>query len=187
MDNRKNLGKIYQEHYKTGVGAEIGVLYGTFTNQILENWNGTVMCVDVWNIRSQFERAIDQLTNTKTIIVKGSSMDVCKLITDDSLDWIYIDSDHSYKGAKEDIEGWFPKVRKGGIISGHDYVRYSEMPLKYREHERYQFVKSQGVAEAVDEFCEKHGYKFELFHEEKMLIDNSVIEVPDWASWWFIK
>ena len=146
-----------------------------------------MLCVDVWNIRKQFERAIDQLTDTKTILVKGSSMGVSKLIADDSLDWVYIDSDHSYNGAKEDIEGWFPKVRKGGIISGHDYVRYSEMPPKYRENPGYQFVKGQGVVEAVDEFCEKNGYEIGLFHETEMLIDNRVIEVPDWASWWFKK
>jgi hypothetical protein len=28
---------------------------------------------------------------------------------------------HAYDAVKNDIEAWFPKVRKGGIISGHDY------------------------------------------------------------------
>ncbi len=185
MDNRKELGKIYQEHYQTGIGAEIGVLYGIFTNQILENWEGSIMAVDVWNNKYQFIRAIDQLTDTRTILVKGSSRNVSKLIANDSLDWVYIDSDHSYNGVKEDIEGWFPKVRKGGIISGHDYIKASDMDPEVLE--RYGFVKGQGVCKAVDEFCEKNGYKVELFHETEMLIDKEVVWVPDWASWWFEK
>ena len=36
-------------------------------------------------------------------------------------DFIYIDGDHSYKGAKSDLINYFPKVRQGGIIAGHDY------------------------------------------------------------------
>lgn len=41
-------------------------------------------------------------------------------VTDDSLDFVFIDADHTYEGCKRDIEKWAPKVRKGGMISGHD-------------------------------------------------------------------
>jgi len=48
-------------------------------------------------------------------------------------DMVFIDADHTYKAVKEDITLWKPLIRKGGILSGHDYGSYSE------------------VAEAVDE------------------------------------
>ena len=47
IDNRVNLGKIFQEHNHLGIGAEIGVLYGTYTNQLFENWKGQILAVDI--------------------------------------------------------------------------------------------------------------------------------------------
>ena len=44
-----------------------------------------------------------------------------KLFEDESLDAVFIDADHSYEAVKLDIQNWMPKVRKGGILAGHDY------------------------------------------------------------------
>ena len=41
-----------------------------------------------------------------------------------SIDMVFIDADHSYEAAKQDIEAWYPLIKKGGIISGHDYGSY---------------------------------------------------------------
>ena len=38
-----------------------------------------------------------------------------------SLDFVYIDADHSYESCLADITAWHPKIRDGGILSGHDY------------------------------------------------------------------
>jgi len=38
-----------------------------------------------------------------------------------NLDFVYIDGNHSYDFVKKDIENYYPKVRKGGIIGGHDF------------------------------------------------------------------
>lgn len=58
---------------------------------------------------------------------------------DGTLDFVYIDADHSYNNTKNDILAWLPKVKKGGILAGHDY---------------YQESKSTGVKAAVDELHE---------------------------------
>lgn len=185
IDNRVNLGKILQDHNQLGIGAEIGVLYGTYTNQLFENWKGQILAVDIWNKRNEYLRAVEALGETNTIMVKGASMDVIKLIKDESLDWIYIDGDHSYRGAHDDIYNWYPKVRKGGIISGHDYIDWPNMTKE--EKETHPYCETNHVYKAVDEFCAEHGYKFDLFHDHVMLIDGELRHFPDFATWWFEK
>ena len=189
IDNRVNLGKIFQEHNQIGVGAEIGVLYGTYTNQLFEDWKGQILAVDIWTERPQYLRAIDQLWNTNTIITRGSSTDVANIIKDGSLDWVYLDGDHTYKGINEDMSAWFPKIRKGGVISGHDYINWHEMTQDEKNTSPYldPDLEKNLVYKGVDEFCEKHGYKFELLHDHIMLIDGELRHFPDLASWWFIK
>lgn len=44
------------------------------------------------------------------------------LFEDKSLDGVFIDADHSYEAVKKDIADWMPKMRKGGILAGHDYI-----------------------------------------------------------------
>jgi hypothetical protein len=54
---------------------------------------------------------------------------------DRSLDFVFIDAGHSYENVKEDITSWFPKIKIGGFIAGHDYS-----------------PKWPSVVQAVDEF-----------------------------------
>jgi hypothetical protein len=68
----------------------------------------------------------------------GLSWEVAKDFRDDYFDFIFIDADHTYEGVRKDIEAWYPKLKKGGIISGHDY--HSSWP---------------GTIKAVDEFFDK--------------------------------
>ena len=55
---------------------------------------------------------------------------------DESLDFVFIDGDHSYEGCALDIKLWWPKLKDGGLLSGHDYVD----------------EKNYGVQRAVNEF-----------------------------------
>tara|TARA_R110000868_G_scaffold140124_2_gene355437 strand:+ start:1125 stop:1706 length:582 start_codon:yes stop_codon:yes gene_type:complete len=60
------------------------------------------------------------LTNYVTPI-KLSTREAYKLFADASLDFVFIDADHSYEGVLEDIQLWHPKVKTGGVLAGHDY------------------------------------------------------------------
>ena len=53
--------------------------------------------------------------------VRKPSVEAAKDFADGSVDIVYIDANHTYEEVKKDIEAWLPKVKKGGIISGHDY------------------------------------------------------------------
>jgi hypothetical protein len=54
------------------------------------------------------------------VIIKGNSIHVSDLIPDNSLDYLYIDDLHSADHVKRELDLYFPKMKKGSIISGHD-------------------------------------------------------------------
>jgi len=49
------------------------------------------------------------------------SVEVAKDFPDEYFDYVYIDAIHEYDNVTEDIKAWFPKVKKGGILAGHDF------------------------------------------------------------------
>lgn len=53
--------------------------------------------------------------------IKLSTRSAFRLFKDRSIDFLFIDADHTYEGVREDIMLWLPKVKDGGVISGHDY------------------------------------------------------------------
>lgn len=73
-----------------------------------------------------------------------------RLYSDDAVkrvpkvDFIYIDGDHTYKQVKKDMENYWKKLKKGGILAGHDIFRAEE---------------NYGVAKAFVEFCSKNKLK----------------------------
>jgi len=62
-------------------------------------------------------------TNTRHLIedIKSFSWRASEFFEDKSVDFVFIDADHSYESVKKDIIAWLPKVRSSGMISGHDY------------------------------------------------------------------
>jgi predicted O-methyltransferase YrrM len=99
-------------------------------------------CVDTWEGSPEMKRGgefqdHDVVNNTlyekflyniqpvKKIVnpVRHTSVDAAKLYEDNSLDFVFIDADHSYESTREDIDAWLPKIKNGGIISGHDYSK----------------------------------------------------------------
>jgi predicted O-methyltransferase YrrM len=53
---------------------------------------------------------------------KSTSKEKSFEFENESLDFVYIDGNHSYESTFEDINLWLPKIKKGGVIAGHDYL-----------------------------------------------------------------
>jgi hypothetical protein len=53
-----------------------------------------------------------------------SSEEAANLTFNECLDFVYIDADHSYLGCLRDLELWWPKIRPGGMLAGHDYGQF---------------------------------------------------------------
>lgn len=72
-------------------------------------------------------------------------------LTKQRFDWCFIDGDHTKDAVKADIEAWYPLVRDGGVVSGHDW-------LHPKERRNGQF----GVAKAVNEYAETNNLKLNV-------------------------
>jgi predicted O-methyltransferase YrrM len=53
--------------------------------------------------------------------MRTTSVEAARELGDASVDWIFIDGDHTFGAVRGDICAWFPKVKPGGLVSGHDY------------------------------------------------------------------
>ena len=122
-----------------GKAVEVGCLWGGFTwygaRIAVDNFSEWT-CVDPWkggssdltedwdwdDIYEGFKLNMRDAGLLDHINIKRMrSVDAAKDFEDNSLDLVFIDGDHSYECCKEDIEAWWPKLKKGGVMLGHDY------------------------------------------------------------------
>ena len=54
-------------------------------------------------------------------VVRELSLAAAAKFADESLDFVYLDADHSYESVKADLNAWNPKIRTGGLFAGDDY------------------------------------------------------------------
>jgi hypothetical protein len=117
LKTRDELPTIFEN--VTGYGAEIGVFHGDFSRKILKIYPGTLVMVD-WVLKDHAKLTATEFLN-RVILSENPSVEAAKPIADASLDFVYIDAGHTYESVKADLAAWIPKVRVGGIVSGHDY------------------------------------------------------------------
>lgn len=132
--SRDELPKFFvQMGYKTG--AEIGVYRGAFTEKFCQA-GLKIFAIDPWigyagagrTEKKQekqdinFKYAKKKLSPYKNCqIIRKTSMDALNDFKDQSLDFVYIDADHRFPYIAQDLYEWEKKVRRGGVVSGHDY------------------------------------------------------------------
>lgn len=126
------------------VGAEIGTAKGVYA-EVIGKSGLKLYCIDPWMVYDGYIKGEDekdrrhggynqeemdrQYEHTKKllapydcIIIRKTSMGALADIADESLDFVYIDANHEFKYVVEDIYEWSKKVRKGGVVAGHDYL-----------------------------------------------------------------
>ena len=103
--------------------------------------------VDIRSILEDNLRSFDLFDAVR--IVDKCSDEAVKTVEDESIDFLFIDGDHRYSQIKRDLDNWYPKIRKGGTICGHDYDQtgYSD---EYLEVDCIKGVH-HGVIKAVTE------------------------------------
>lgn len=100
-------------------------------------------CVDIWRVpvnsglhhvisgnkSSQVHDFVNNLNNAGVLdlvnVIQLPSLEVVNIYPDKSLDFVFLDNDHSEAHVYEELEAWWPKIKKGGILAGHDYIESS--------------------------------------------------------------
>ncbi len=121
--------------------AEVGIRYGNFSARLLTDCKSieTYYMIDPWrhidngyndlaNVSDdEFQKIYDEavakveFAKHKVQILRGTTSEVIDQIPDESLDFIYIDGDHTLEGITIDMIKWYPKVKPGGFIGGDDF------------------------------------------------------------------
>lgn len=158
---RRDLYKLLP---KKPTVAEVGVAEGFFSADMCA-WGLTKLyMVDLWESNSSFpgdagnpqdwhnknyEAAINRVKGYPVEILRGPSVGMSTLIKNGSLDLVYLDACHSYQCVTDDISCWLHKLKKGGIMAGHDF-----------DNEDY------GVRQAVQDYC-RNRYNIQTIVEDK--------------------
>ncbi|MFB3239111.1 class I SAM-dependent methyltransferase [Aeromonas salmonicida] len=154
LTDRLSLLALLPKH---GVVAELGVAAGDFSRQISEICQPSKLhLVDIWgserygeslylSVNSHFHQ---QQQRGEVIIHRKPSLEALESFPDETFDWVYIDTTHSYELTRDELRACARKVKSTGIIAGHDYIQGN-----WRSQYRY------GVIEAVHEFCVEYNYR----------------------------
>lgn len=164
--------------------VEIGVYKGESTLELLNNANiKRYVGIDPYEQYQEYEHddtnqyTTDQLYNTvkekfkgfkQLELIRKYSSDAVDMFKDNSIDFLFVDGNHSYKYVLEDLEKYYPKVKKGGIISGDDFF--------FRE----EINGIKMVYEAVVDFTQKNNIEYKTTGR----CDNFG-GYP--ITWWFVK
>ena len=134
---RKNLARLFR-HLRFRIGVEVGVEKGLYSSILCKcNPQMKLYSVDAWTpykgyrgyvSQGRFNKLYDEAKERLAFynnceVVKAFSMDAVKQFKNGSLDFVYIDGSHEFQQVTNDIAEWSKKVRKGGIVSGHDFRR----------------------------------------------------------------
>lgn len=180
MKTREEFGDMLRAMGLTGVAVEVGVLSGVFSNILyskcpfiafflVDSWKavgGERVIEDLERCNKTYEIAYKQVkefaAGKNVYMIRDVSLEAAKIFNDGQLDFVYIDAEHYKRYVERDIEAWWPKVKKGGVLAGHDY--YTGINWEY-------YVKG-----AVDEFCAR-----------AKLTVNVTTDDPPYYSWWVVK
>lgn len=162
--DRIALLEFCNTRFPQGIAVEIGMASGCFTKQILASWPtlGKLHCVDSWrhfdsdlhdacnlDAKTQEERyqqvMADFKDNPKVNIIRATSIYASQSFDDQSVDFIYLDANHSYTSVWHDLDAWWRVLKDGGLFSGHDYEEGDG--------------QGHGVKKAVDEFARRRELK----------------------------
>ena len=119
-----------------------------------------IHCVDTWDGPSEYvgsrfaesrpifdvfrENIAHSGFGSRIVPLKAPSVEAATRFAPQSIDLVFIDADHSLEGCLSDLEAWYPRLKPGGVLIGHDYR------------------PGNPVSQAVERFTSKHGLRSAL-------------------------
>lgn len=182
LKSREEIPLLLNDRGLHGTGVELGAYVGVYSECLLFNSRlSRLYTIDSWHeaygyfgkhqsmeAREGFGACAERLWRyfNRSVLIRMPSPDATVLFADKSLDFMYIDANHSYEAVTKDIEAWWPKMKPGGIFAGHDYD-----------------ALDPGTIQAVNEFRDKTGLKLYLtecdFTYNAVPVRSWLFEVPN--------
>jgi len=135
---RDDLGFVLNMLGFTESGIEVGTYRGDFSVQLLTKWQGKKLySLDCWveqdpaiytdnpqGQKQNYQMTVAKLApfGVRSEIIHAFSVETAQTFKDRSLDFAYLDANHSYDATLADLEAWGPKIRDGGLLCGDDYT-----------------------------------------------------------------
>lgn len=138
------------------IGVDPYALYEGYTDKPGHEFNSQAQ------LDNLYSRTSNLIQSRGGTLMREFSSTAANTFKDNSIDVVYLDGDHKYEAVAADIQAWWPKVRAGGILAGHDYIE--------RSH-----VEEFGVIPAVQEFLQRER------------IEVLSVTCEPFATWWIEK
>lgn len=136
--HREQLGQWLNQAGLTGSMVEIGCAFGGFARIVLKQWRGReYVMVDPWitQPREVYKERTDGIPydswynqcvelakeDVRVHLRRCFSVEAAPLFPDGHFDCVYIDGNHCMEAVTQDLTAWWPKLKSGGLFSGHDF------------------------------------------------------------------
>ena len=116
------VGLVKRANYRTGV--ELGCGHGRLAAALMAGCPDLQLTSVDYFRRPEWEAAARQALapyGDRCRLLQSSTHDAADQFADGSLDFVFIDAGHQYPSVADDIQRWWPKVRRGGWFGGHDF------------------------------------------------------------------
>jgi Methyltransferase domain len=183
LANRTSLPGLLDRRGLLGCAVEVGVKAGAFSERLLQDWHGRhLISVDPWS--AAHGEDYDNLDNVpqevhdgfhaeavarlarfgeRSSIWRSTGAEAAARIPHHCLDFVYLDARHDRPSVELDLADWYPKLRPGAVMAGHDYIDGT-------------FVNGVfGVRSAVDAFFGARG----------VAVRSTFMDGP-WDSWFVV-
>jgi len=168
-------------------GAEVGVLMGELSESLLrampnlhltmvDRWKEfasdssyvqsgdaeATRSADDWGSAYRSAKARTRFAGERARFVQGDSLEVAEGLNNEMFDFVFVDADHSYSTVSADVRAWWPKVKPGGVLCGHDWCNPAG--------------PQWGVKRAVSEFANSVGIPVSLDADYTWFIEKPVAD-----------
>lgn len=170
--SRNQFGAMLNGRGLLDTAVEVGSHRGDFAEVLLASWKGgRLLCVDPYlpdydpvdpasggdrlKDLAACQRRLDRFPGRGNLLL-ATSLAIAETLPDGSVDFVYLDACHQLEAVTADLAAWWPKVRPGGVLAGHDWLCPGEVRGGWGQY----------VQPAVAAFARREGLDVSLIVEE---------------------
>jgi len=189
------ISRILNEIPPESIGIELGVWSGELSLYLLSNIKNIkkIYLIDPWK-KYNNEEYIDSINDCdqeyydcihnclvdnvsknypqRAEVLRGISEDFEDKFQDNSLNFIYIDANNLYERVIKDIEIWYPKLKRGGILFGNNFIEDGYYVWQKDSNGNAICYGEYGVKSAVRVFSKKNNISYQALEESQWLINK---------------